>query len=77
MHISNAGRWIVVAAVVAGFIVSGLVVIVLVRNGAISGYPWESVGTALAIFGALCGLIAGIAQADIISHQTRRNSERR
>jgi hypothetical protein len=77
MHISNAARWIAVAAVVAAFILSGLVVILLVRNGAISSYPWESVGTALAIFGAICGLVAGIARADIISHQTRGNSERR
>ncbi|MFD1825851.1 MULTISPECIES: hypothetical protein [Mumia] len=74
MHVSNVVKWSVVVAVVAGFVISGLVVILLVRNGVLNSYPWESVGTALAIFGAICALVTGIAEADVGSHKTKRDA---
>ncbi|WP_262848530.1 hypothetical protein [Mumia quercus] len=74
MHLSKIAKWGLVVAVVVAFVGSGLVMLVLVRNGALNSYPWESVGTALAIFGAISGLVAGIAEADLGTHKTKRDA---
>ncbi|KAA1422795.1 hypothetical protein FE697_011595 [Mumia zhuanghuii] len=75
MHISRLAKWAAVVVVVATFVISGLTVLALARSGAIDSYPWESVGTALAIFGAVTALIVGIAEADIGTHKTKRDAQ--
>ncbi|KHL18013.1 hypothetical protein CLV56_1096 [Mumia flava] len=71
MHLSNAAKWIGVVVLVAAFVISGITVLLLAQNGVLPSHPWQEVGTALAIFGAVSALIAGIAEADVGSHQTR------
>lgn len=77
MHLSTFAKWAVVVAMVVAFVGSGLVMLVLVRNGALNSYPWESVGTALAIFGAVSALVAGIAEADLGTHKSKRDARSR
>ncbi|WP_370618041.1 hypothetical protein [Mumia sp. Pv 4-285] len=74
MHISPLAKWTAVVVVVASFVISGLTILSLARSGVLDGEPWEPVGTALAIFGAVTALIVGIAEADIGTHKTKRDA---
>ncbi|MGH1561876.1 hypothetical protein [Mumia sp. DW29H23] len=75
MHVSKLARWAAVIAVVAAFVISGITILLLVRAGTLDSQPWEALGTALAIFGAICALITGIAEADLGSHKTKRDAQ--
>ncbi|MBW9206921.1 hypothetical protein KV102_10945 [Mumia sp. zg.B53] len=74
MHLSTLAKWSLVVAVVAAFVITGATILLLVRGGTLNSNPWEPIGTALAIFGAISALVIGIAEADIGTHQTKRDS---
>lgn len=60
-------EWTIAITIVAALFISGLALLLLVRNDVLTARPWNYLGLAFAGFSTIGGMALAIAEADITS----------